>query len=79
MCDGEMGEEEVPKCGERQSCEFSQGQIYIYTHLLLFINSSITLPCKFYKYSVCVCVCVLGMAEGRMGEHQMNFYQRGII
>ena len=52
------GEEEVTKCGERQSCEFSQGQEYIYTHLLLFINLSVTLLCKFYKYSLCVCVCV---------------------
>lgn len=28
---------------------------------------------------VCVCIYVLGMAEGRMSEHQLNFYQRGII
>ena len=42
--------------------------------------SSTSIVCACVSVCVCVCVCnyVFGMGEGRMSEHQMSFYQRGI-
>ena len=85
MCDGEMGWGRSHQLWRKTVLWiFPRADIHLYS--LLFINLSITLLCKFYKYSLCVCVCVcvcvciyvFGMGKGRMSEHQMSFYQRGI-
>lgn len=40
--------------------------------------SSTSIVCACVSVCVCVCNYVFGMGEGRMSEHQMSFYQRGI-